>query len=268
MYGVTERQDQFNTSKVEPEAQDRPFSSVYRNVVACVEKPVADEVKAGDGGAQVNPLGFREKVDSREQLVSDAVIGVMEVGLWLSQGTTQHTLGRGVIHTHTHTHTDTDTDTYISMLKYMPNKQIIRVRHESKTLSCRHFLTRAFSKYKCIYEQTVYLKEVRRHETAVGPLADISRYDIPVHQNTLLRSRSFLRVTPLVNRIETHRAILAVSPAACRHPQMPTSFRVCCREPPPKDTPSHLFTAPEVCKAQSTALLQYECAALEQAEIK
>lgn len=67
----------------------------------------------------------------------------------------------------------------------------------------------------------------------------------------------------VMNLTKTYCAILAVSPAAWRHPQMPACFRVCCSEPPPKDTPSHDSTVPELCKAQSTALLQCECAALE-----
>lgn len=72
---------------------------MYRDVVACGEKPVADEVKAGYSGTEVNPVGFGEKVDSREQFSSNAVIGVLEVGLGLSQGATQHTLGKWVTHT-------------------------------------------------------------------------------------------------------------------------------------------------------------------------
>lgn len=67
----------------------------------------------------------------------------------------------------------------------------------------------------------------------------------------------------MIHFTETYCAILAVSPAACRHPQMPACFRVCCREPLPNDKPSHFSTAPELRKAQSTALLQYECAALK-----
>ena len=72
---------------------------VYRDVVACDEKPVTDEVQAGYGGAKMNPVGFREKVDSRKQFISNAVGSVLEVGLGLSQGATQHTLGKWVMHT-------------------------------------------------------------------------------------------------------------------------------------------------------------------------
>lgn len=69
---------------------------MYRDIVACGEKPVADEVKAGHSGAEVNPVGFREKIDSRKQFISDAVTGVLEVGLGLSQRATQHTLGKRI----------------------------------------------------------------------------------------------------------------------------------------------------------------------------
>lgn len=72
----------------------------YRGVVACREKPVADKVKAGYNGAEVNPLGFREKVDTREQFFSNVVISILQVGLGLSQGTTQHTLGKWVTNTY------------------------------------------------------------------------------------------------------------------------------------------------------------------------
>lgn len=50
---------------------------VYRDVVACVEKPVTDKVEAGYSGAEVNPVGFREKVDSREQFIFNAVGSVL-----------------------------------------------------------------------------------------------------------------------------------------------------------------------------------------------
>lgn len=73
---------------------DRQCLCEYRDVVACGEKPVADKVKAGYSGAEVNPLGFREQVNSREQFIWDAVRGILEVGLGLSQGATQHTLGK------------------------------------------------------------------------------------------------------------------------------------------------------------------------------
>ncbi len=53
---------------------------------------MADEVEAGDSGADMNPVGLREKIDSCEQFFSDAVISILEVGLGLSQGATQHTL--------------------------------------------------------------------------------------------------------------------------------------------------------------------------------
>lgn len=45
----------------------------YREVVACGEKPVADEIKAGYSGTKVNPMRFREKVNSREQFISNVV---------------------------------------------------------------------------------------------------------------------------------------------------------------------------------------------------
>ena len=67
---------------------DRQSLYVYPDVVACGVKPVADEVKAGYSGAEVDPVGFREKVDSREQFISHAVIGVLEIDLGLSQGAT------------------------------------------------------------------------------------------------------------------------------------------------------------------------------------
>lgn len=71
----------------------------YRDVVACAEKPVADEVKAGYSGAEVNPVRFREKVNPGEQFFSNVVISILQVGLGLSQGATQHTLGKWVTHT-------------------------------------------------------------------------------------------------------------------------------------------------------------------------
>lgn len=40
--------------------------SVYRDVIAFGEKPMADEVEARYSGVEVNPAGVREKVDSRE----------------------------------------------------------------------------------------------------------------------------------------------------------------------------------------------------------
>lgn len=64
---------------------DRQCLRVYRDIVACGEKPVADEVKAGYSGAKVNPVGFREQVNSWEQFIFDGVKGVLEVGLGLSQ---------------------------------------------------------------------------------------------------------------------------------------------------------------------------------------
>ena len=72
------------------------FICMYRDIVACGKKPVADEVKAGHSGAEVNPVGLREKINSGEQLISDAVTGVLEVGLGLSQRATQHTLGKWI----------------------------------------------------------------------------------------------------------------------------------------------------------------------------
>lgn len=64
----------------------------YPDVVACGEKPAAGEMKAGYSGAEVSSAGFREKVDTREQLVSDAMTGVLEISLGLNQGAGQHTL--------------------------------------------------------------------------------------------------------------------------------------------------------------------------------
>lgn len=61
----------------------------------------------------------------------------------------------------------------------------------------------------------------------------------------------------------TYCAILAVSPAACKHPQIPACLNVFSMEQSPKDTPSHFSRAPDDCRAQSTALIQYECAALK-----
>lgn len=54
-------------------------------MVACSEKPVADEVQAGHSGANVNPVGFREKVHTRKQFISNAVGGVLKVILGLIQ---------------------------------------------------------------------------------------------------------------------------------------------------------------------------------------
>lgn len=64
---------------------------------------MAEEAEAGYGGAKVKPVGFREKVDSRKQFISNAVMGILEIGLGLSQRATQHTLGKWVTHRHTHT---------------------------------------------------------------------------------------------------------------------------------------------------------------------
>lgn len=57
-------------------------------------------------------MGFREKVDSRKQFISNAMGGVLEVSLGLSQGATQHTLVDDIhismpelIHTHKHSKT-------------------------------------------------------------------------------------------------------------------------------------------------------------------
>lgn len=83
---------------------------------------------------------------------------------------------------------------------------------------------------------------------------------LKVHACNIYTSK---HIKSIINLTETYCAILAVSPAACRHPQMPACFSVCCMEPPPNDIPSHFFTAPEHCKAQSIALFQYECAALK-----
>lgn len=73
---------------------------VYRDVIACAEKPVAEEVKAGYCGFEMNPIGIREKVDSREQLLSNAVGGILQVSLGLSHGAIQNALV-GDIHTKT-----------------------------------------------------------------------------------------------------------------------------------------------------------------------
>lgn len=64
---------------------------------------MAGEVQAGYSGAEVSPVWFREKTDSREQFIPNAVIGVLEVSLGLSQGAAQYTLGKSVTHTHTQT---------------------------------------------------------------------------------------------------------------------------------------------------------------------
>lgn len=111
---------------------DKQRLCVYRDVVACGEKPVADKVKAGYNGAKVNPVGFREKVDSREQFISDAVKGVLEVGLGLTRGATQHTLRKWVTHKH------------VRKKAHKPTiKQVYS--HKSKKLFCHHFLHSAFS---------------------------------------------------------------------------------------------------------------------------
>lgn len=78
---------------------DRQCWCAYRDVVACAEKPITDEVKAGYSGAKVNSVGFREKVDPRKQLIANDVIGILEVGLGLSQGATQYTLAQWVTNT-------------------------------------------------------------------------------------------------------------------------------------------------------------------------
>lgn len=77
-------------------SDDRQCLCVYRDVVACAEKPITDEVKAGHSGAKVNSVGFREKVDPRKQLFANDVISVLEVGLGLSQGATQYTLAQWI----------------------------------------------------------------------------------------------------------------------------------------------------------------------------
>lgn len=64
----------------------------YRDVVACGIKPVTDKVEAGYSSAEVDPVGFREQVDPRDQFFSDAVMSIVQGSLGLSQGTAQHTL--------------------------------------------------------------------------------------------------------------------------------------------------------------------------------
>ena len=69
---------------------------MYPDVVACGEKPVADKVEAGHSGTKVDPVRFREKVNSREQFISDVVGGILEVGLGLTQRAAQYRLGKWV----------------------------------------------------------------------------------------------------------------------------------------------------------------------------
>lgn len=78
--------------------------------------------------------------------------------------------------------------------------------------------------------------------------------------------KSLIKCTEVGNKSKltaTYCAVLAVSPAACKHPQIPACLNVFSMEQPPTDTPSHFSTAPDDCRAQSTALIQYECAALK-----
>lgn len=73
---------------------DRQMFSAYRGVVASGEQPVANEAETCYSGAEVKPARLREKVNSREQLILDAVGDVLQVGPWQSHGATQHTLKR------------------------------------------------------------------------------------------------------------------------------------------------------------------------------
>lgn len=70
--------------------------SAYRDVVACGEEPVANEIEAYYSGAEGKPAGLSEKVDSREQFILDAVGGILQVGLRLSRAA-QHTLRKFII---------------------------------------------------------------------------------------------------------------------------------------------------------------------------
>lgn len=70
---------------------------MYCDAVASGEKPVADEVQACHSGAEVKPVGFGEKVNSREELISDGVGGILQVCLWMSHGAIQQTLGKKVV---------------------------------------------------------------------------------------------------------------------------------------------------------------------------
>lgn len=56
---------------------------------------MAEEFQAGYRGAEVNPVWLREKISPREQFFSDAVVSILQVGLRLSHGATQHTLDKG-----------------------------------------------------------------------------------------------------------------------------------------------------------------------------
>lgn len=56
---------------------------------------MAEEFQAGYHGAEVNPVWFREKISPREQFFSNAVVSILQVGLRLSRGATEHTLDKG-----------------------------------------------------------------------------------------------------------------------------------------------------------------------------
>lgn len=59
---------------------------------------MAEEFQAGYCGAEVNPVWFREKISPREQFFSDAVVSILQIGLRLSRGATQHTLEKHNTH--------------------------------------------------------------------------------------------------------------------------------------------------------------------------
>lgn len=103
----------------------------------------------------------------------------------------------------------------------------------------------------------IYLEQVSRQQTILGPLADIRSKNEPGNQRTRLSSRSVYntRTKRSLSKIKTHCAILAESTAACKHPQTPACFTVFCEE---SDTPSHFSDTLLLWRAQSTALLQHE----------
>lgn len=75
---------------------------MYRDVVACGEKPVANKVEACNGIAKVKPVGLRKKIHTREQLITNAMICILQVSLGLAHGAKKHTLGKWVTKRHTH----------------------------------------------------------------------------------------------------------------------------------------------------------------------
>lgn len=74
------------------------FVYVYLDVVACSEKPVTNEVKARHSGAEVKPVGFREKVYPRDQFIFNDVGGILQVIVGVSHAATQQTLREPVIY--------------------------------------------------------------------------------------------------------------------------------------------------------------------------